>query len=306
MRVAVTGGSGFIGSHVVDVLVAAGHEVRVIDHRVKPHRDDVEFADVDIVDFAAVLQATKGCEFIYHLAAMSNVNHVYEQPVYSVELNVGGTVNVLEAARQNRARRVVFASTVWVYAGAREDEVHEDSPFYMPGAGHIYTSTKIAGELLCHDYWQLYQQPFTILRYGIPYGPRVRESLVIPVFLKKAFAGEPITITGDGSQYRNFVYVEDLAYAHLLVMQDEAENQIYNLEGLRRVTIREIAETIDHLLGGGVKIVSTPARPGDYRGKEVSRAKAERELGWRPAIDFEEGMLRTTAWYRERYGYTTR
>lgn len=301
MRCAVTGGAGFIGSYVVDYLMGAGHEVLVLDHGVKPHRDDVEFIDLDILDLSALSKAVKGCDYVFHLAAVSNVNHAFERPVHCVKVNIEGTANVLESARRNGVQRVVFASTVWVYTGSRDNDVHEDSAFYMPGAGHVYTSSKIASELLCHDYWQLYKQPFTILRYGIPYGPRMRETLVIPIFLKKAFAGEPLTIAGDGSQYRNFVYVEDLARVHLLVMDDKAVNQTYNLEGIRKITVREIAETINRLLGGSVKIEYTPARPGDYAGKEASADKARRELGWEPTVDFEEGMRRTIEWFRERY-----
>lgn len=301
MRCAVTGGAGFIGSHVVDHLMKAGHEVVVLDHGVKPHRGDVEFIDQDILDLSVLSKAVKGCDYVFHLAAVSNVNHAFERPVQCVKVNIEGTANVLEAARSNGVQRVVFASTVWVYTGSRDNDVHEDSPFYMPGAGHVYTSSKIASELLCHDYWQLYKQPFTILRYGIPYGPRMRDTLVIPIFLKKALAGEPLTITGDGSQYRNFVYVEDLARAHLLVMDEKALNRTYNLEGMRKVTIREIAETINRLLEGGVKIEYTPARPGDYAGKEVSAEKAGRDLGWEPTVDFEEGMRHTIEWFRERH-----
>jgi len=300
-KIAITGGSGFIGSHVADALCRRGYAVLVIDHQIKPHRDDVEFADVDISNFDALLSATRECDYIFHLAAVSNVNHAFADPLGCARLNALGTVNVLEAARRNQIQRVFFASTVWVYAGARNGHVHEDSPLYMPGAGHIYTSTKIAAELFCHDYLQLYDQPFTILRYGIPYGPRMREELVIPIFLKKAFAHEPITIAGDGSQYRNFVYVEDLAAAHVLALGEQALNQTYNLEGARRISIREIAETIQRLFGGDVQIVYTPARPGDYEGKEVSAEKAKRELGWAPRIDFEEGMRRTIAWYAQKH-----
>ncbi|MBI4317899.1 MAG: NAD-dependent epimerase/dehydratase family protein [Chloroflexi bacterium] len=299
MVCAVTGGSGFIGSHVVDYLMAAGHEVIVIDRGVKPHRQDVAFRDVDILDAAALQEATSQCDFIFHLAAVSNVNVAFEHPLRCVALNIQGTANVLEAARQNKARRVVLASTVWVYSGARDNNVHEDSPFFMPGAGHVYTSSKIAAELLCHDYWLLYQVPSTILRYGIPYGPRMRDTLVIPIFLKKALAGQPLTIAGDGSQFRNFVYVEDLARAHVLAMEDVAISQTYNLEGMRKVTVREVAETIKLLMDGQVQIVYTPARPGDYVGKEVSAEKARRELDWEPAVDFEEGMRRTIEWLRE-------
>ena len=301
MRVAITGGAGFIGSHVVDHLIDAGNEVVVIDHGTRPHRDDVEFMDVDITDLEAVLQATQGIQHIYHLAAVSNVNHAFEEPVAAVKVNALGAVNILEAARRHKLKRVFFASTVWVYTGSRDDAVNEDSPFYMPGAGHIYTSTKMAAELFCHDYANLYDQPITILRYGIPYGPRMRRELVIPIFLKKALAGEPITIMGDGSQHRNFVYIDDLARAHVLAAKDIASNQTYNLEGRRPITVREIAETIDRLLGG-VKIEYVPARPGDFHGKTVSASKAKRELGWEPEIDFEEGMRRTIQWYKANSG----
>ncbi len=301
MKCAVTGGSGFIGSHVVDKLKAAGHEVTVLDYHVKPHRADVAYKDVDIVDFSSVLNATKGMEAIFHLGAMSNVNHVFEQPLYSVQLNILATANVLEAARHHGGPRVVLASTVWVYTGSKGTDVDEESPFYMPGAGHVYSSTKIASEFLCHDYAQLYKVPFTVLRYGIPYGPRMREELLIPIFLKKALSGQPMTIAGDGLQFRNFIYVEDLADAHVRILDKDGENQIFNLEGLRKVSVKEVAETIRTLLGGKAEIVTTPARPGDYAGKEVSREKAKRVLGWEPTVDFGEGMRRTLAWYRETH-----
>jgi len=119
MKIAVTGGSGFIASHVVDHLIAAGHEVVCIDHRVRPHREDVQFEDIDVLNLSAVIQATRGCEYIFHLAAVSNVNYAHKYPVYTVDLNVNGTTNVLEAARLNNIKRVLFASTVWVYTGTR-------------------------------------------------------------------------------------------------------------------------------------------------------------------------------------------
>ncbi|TAL12799.1 MAG: NAD-dependent epimerase/dehydratase family protein [Nitrospirae bacterium] len=302
-KVAVTGGSGFIGSHVVDALLDAGHQVTVIDHRVRPHRADVGFEDVDLMDLSSVLAATREMEHIFHLAAVSNVNYAHKYPVYTTALNVMGTAHIMEAARINGAKRVYLASTVWVYNGAPNDKPADETvPFYLEGAGHIYTSTKMAAEMVCHNYQQLYQVPFTVLRYGIPYGPRMREELLIPIFLKKALNGQALTVSGKGEQYRNFVYVRDMAEAHVLAMKDAAVNQTYNLEGRRKITVLEVAEGLKKLIGDQVKIEFTPARPGDFGGKEISAEKARRELGWQPSMEFEDGLRRTVEWFRQKWG----
>lgn len=302
-KVAVTGGSGFIGSHVVDALIDAGHQVTVIDHRVRPHRADVGFEDVDLMDLSSVLAATREMEHIFHLAAVANVNYAYKYPVYTTALNVMGTAHIMEAARVNGAKRVYLASTVWVYNGAPSGKPADETvPFYLEGAGHIYTSTKMAAEMICHNYHQLYQVPFTVLRYGIPYGPRMREELLIPIFLKKALSGEPLTVSGKGEQYRNFIYVRDMAEAHVLAMKDAAVNQTYNLEGRRKITVLEVAEGLKKLVGDQVKIEFTPARPGDFGGKEISAEKARRELGWQPSVEFEDGLRRTVEWFRLKWG----
>ncbi len=301
--VLVTGGSVFIGSHVVDVLVEAGHQVTVIDHRVRPHRQDIGYEDVDLMDLSSVLMATKDAEHIFHLAAVSNVNYAHKYPVYTTALNVVGTANVLDAARLNGACRLSLASTVWVYNGSPDGRFLDESvPFYLDGAGHIYTSTKMASEMLCHNYNQLYKVPFTVLRYGIPYGPRMREELLIPIFIKKALAGQPLTVSGKGEQYRNFVYVRDMAEAHVLAMKDTAANQTYNLEGARKVTVLEVAEGIRKCIGDTVKIEFVPARPGDFGGKEVSAEKARHELGWHPQVAFEDGLRTTVEWFRRKWG----
>lgn len=299
----VTGGSGFIGSHVVDALVDAGHQVTVIDHLVKPHRSDVGFESVDLMELSSVLAATRGAEHIFHLAAVSNVNYAYKYPVYTTALNVLGTANLLEAARINGAQRIYLASTVWVYNGSPNGKnLDESMPFYLNGAGHIYTSTKMACEMICHNYNQLYKVPFTVLRLGIPYGPRMREELLIPVFIKKALAGQPLTVSGRGDQYRNFIYVRDIAEAHVKAMADVAVNQTYNLEGPRKITVLEVAERIRANIGDHVQIQFVPARPGDFGGKEVSAEKARRDLGWNPQVEFEDGLRITIDWFRAKLG----
>jgi UDP-glucose 4-epimerase len=302
-KVIVTGGSGFIGSHVVDALLDAGHQVTVIDHRVRPHREDLHFEDIDLMDLSSVLAATKGAEHIFHLAAVSNVNYAYKYPVYTVALNVLGTAHMLEAARINGSQRVYLASTVWVYNGSPNGEpLVESVPFYLDGAGHIYTSSKMSCEMICHNYNQLYKVPFTILRLGIPYGPRMREELLIPTFIKKALLGEPLTVAGTGSQFRNFIYVRDLAEAHVLAMKEVAMNQTYNLEGSQKITVMEVAKRIRSILGDQVTIKSVPERPGDFGGKEVTAKKAQQELGWSPIVEFEEGLRKTVDWFRQKWG----
>ena len=303
MRVGVTGGAGFIGSHVVDALAAAGHDVIVIDGR-PPHRPDVDHVGVSVLDGPALAEATAGLDALFHLAAVADVNDVVRDPVAAVDLNVGGTARVLEAARGNGIGRVILASTVWVYSSVAASDatvVDESACFSLATARHVYTSSKLAAEMLCHDYGNMYQLPFTILRYGIPYGPRMRPSLVIPIFVRKSLAGEPLTVAGDGTQHRKFVYVEDLARGHVLALEERAANQTYNLDGREAITILRIAETVLRLTGSQRPIQFMPARSGDYAGTEVLSEKARIELGWEPEIDFDEGMRRTVPWLVERF-----
>ena len=297
MNVGVIGGSGFIGSHVVDKLIEHGHDVTVFDI-MKPHRNDVRHLYIDITDLAkATVALTGDYDAVYLLAAMADVNDVYKNPVEAGEVNILGVANVLEAARRNEIDRVILASTVWVYGLSSEREVDERTPLHIEKADHIYTSSKIAAELYCQSYQKLYGQNFTILRYGIPYGPRARGGTVVAIFVRRALNGEPLTIFGDGSQYRNFIYVEDLAEGNLAALKDIAENKTYNLEGMRPITVKEVAETVKKLIGN-VEIEYKEERPGDFGGKIVSAEKAKRELGWEPKVDFEEGVRRYIEWYR--------
>jgi UDP-glucose 4-epimerase len=299
-RVLVTGGAGFIGSHVVDKLIAAGHEPVVFDLRRSPHHPDVETAIGDMCALEDVLRAAKGCDAIAHLAAAADVGEVQQDPVGSEQLNARGTVNVLEAARRLEIGRVVYASTIWVYSDVEADAVDEATALAPPA--HLYTATKLAGELYCRSYQELYGVESTVLRFGIPYGPRARPAAVIPIFVRKALAGEPLTLAGGGLQTRRFVYVEDLADGVVAGLAPVAANRVYNLVGDEEVTILEIAERVRDEVGDGVELVVTEGRAGDFRGAEVSGDRARLELGWVASTPFAEGLKRYVAWHRSAYG----
>ena len=297
MRIGVTGGAGFIGSHVVDRLVDGGHDVVVLDAR-RPHRVDVGFRRVDITDLPSTQRGVRGCDVVFHLAAVADVNDGFRRPADAVAVNVGGTANVWEAARRCGVGRVVLASTVWVYGASPDpDPVDEDARFDLSRAGHVYTATKLAAEAVAHSYRELYELPFTILRYGIPFGPRMRDRLVIARFVRMALAGELITIQGDGTQFRNYVYVEDLADAHVLALGASAKNQVFNLEGPEQVPVRRIVDAVRAAVDVHVGVEFVPARAGDYAGRTVSAEKARRVLGWEARTPFEEGVRRYVEWW---------
>jgi UDP-glucose 4-epimerase len=299
MRVLVTGGSGFIGSHVVDKLRARGHDPVIYDLRPSPWHEpgSVDTVLGSITDREALERALHSCDAVAHLAAVADVNDVHASPEDAERVNARGTVAVLEAARRAGVKRIVYASTIWVYSDCEPEAVDENT--LLPPPSHLYTSTKLAGELYCKAYQELYGIDYTILRFGIPYGPRAREAAVIPAFVNKAFDGEPLTLAGDGLQSRRFVYVEDLADGVALGLNEVATNRVYNLASDENVTIKQIAETVKELIGN-VEIAHTPARPGDFGGKVVSSERAERELGWTAATPFSEGVRRYVQWRRDQ------
>jgi UDP-glucose 4-epimerase len=296
MRIAVTGGCGFIGSHVVDHLIADGHSVLVIDKHDTWQNPGAEYLMADIFDDAALDSALRDREIVFHLAGASDVNSVAADPAQAIRLNINGVSQILDAARRNRCGRVVLASTVWVYgASVGDGERTEDAPVDLRRAGHLYVSTKLAAEMMMHSYREMYGQEFTILRYGIPYGPRMREALVVASFVRAAKAGQPISITGDGEQHRNFVYVEDLAAAHVRALSPAAANQTLALEGDTPVSVNEIAEAVQHLVRR-VPVHHVPGRASDYRGVAVSNWLAKELLTWSPTTSFLEGLRKYLTW----------
>ena len=296
MRALVTGGAGFIGSHVVDQLIAAGHEARILDLVVSPWHDRAEVPTVvgDLADEAAAAEAVSGCQAIFHLAAMADVNEVVTDPARTDRVNVRGTFTLLEAARAAGVERFLYASTIWVYGNAPGPEPHdEDTPLVLPP--HLYTATKLAGEMYCRAYGALYGLPATILRLGIPYGPRARPAAVLPTFIGRARAGEPLTVAGDGSQTRQFVYVEDVAEGMVAALAPAAAGRVYNLVGDELVSVRQIADTVRALVAD-VPVERVPDRPVDLKFGRASGARAAAELGWRATTGFAEGVRRYVEW----------
>ena len=298
MRIGVIGGSGFIGSHVVDKLLDAGHDVTVFDI-MRPHRPDVRHVVADILDASRTTVALAGrYDALYLLAAISDVNDVFHIPVESAQVNIMAVAHVLEAARRTGAGRVILASTTWVYALADLEEVDEQTPLRLDRVNHVYTASKLSAEMLCHSYHTLYGVDTTILRYGIPYGPRARLGTVLASFVALAAKGRPIVIQGDGTQWRSLIAVEDLAMGNVAALQEAARNQTYNLEGSERVEVRRVAEKVRQFFPD-VEIQYTERRPGDLRPKIVSSRKALAELGWKPEITFEEGAERYIKWVEQ-------
>jgi UDP-glucose 4-epimerase len=302
VKVLVTGGAGFIGSHVVDRLIAHGHDPVIFDLNASTYHPPTEVKAVlgDIADRDTAWRAARGCDAIIHLAAVADVSDVLADPVRSDRINVHGTQTILEAARHNDIERVVYGSTVWVYGNAQvEGILDEESPLSLPA--HFYTATKMAGEMYCRSYTQLYGLEHTILRFGIPYGPRARVAAVVPSFVSRAQQGKALTIAGDGLQTRQFVYVEDLAEGVVAGVQTGAANRIFNLVGTEETSVRQIAETIRGLVAE-VPVVHGPERPVDVRIPTISGARAAAELGWQPRIPFAAGVRRYLDWLSETSG----
>lgn len=296
MRVLVTGGSGFVGSHVVDRLRARGAFVRNYDRRESPHHPAGTLDTVlgDVNDVPALASALHGIDTVVHVAAVADVNEVVKDLPGADEGNVRGTLAVLEAARLAGVRRVVYTSTIWVYSNSPGPLVDEDTALGLPD--HFYTATKLAGEMYVRSFCELHGLEHTILRLGIPYGPRARDGAVVPIFVRKALEGEPLTIAGGGRQSRRFVFVEDLADGIARAAEPQARDRVYNLVGDEDVTVLQIAEVVRDLVGD-VTIDHVDGRAADFAGAVVSGERARTELGWAATTSFADGVAAYLDWY---------
>ncbi|MEE9584215.1 MAG: NAD(P)-dependent oxidoreductase [Candidatus Brocadiales bacterium] len=298
MNIAVVGGSGFIGNFLIEELLSAGHRVVNFDIQ-HPKSTKVTHVYVDVTDFSKLAVAMAGqWDAVYLMAAVANVDHFFVNPVEAYRVNMDSVINVLEVARRYNVPRVLYASTVWVYELADGSDVDETTPLTLQNVNHLYTVTKLAGEMSAISYNRLYGQEYTVLRFGIPYGPGARMGTVITEFVRRAMTNEPLVIHGDGSQSRYFIHVKDLAQGCVAALQPKAANQVYNLEGRQEVTIREIAEIVQQEIPNTV-IEQVEARKGDFTARKISYNKAKNELGWEPRMDFRKGLTDYIRWYRE-------
>lgn len=296
MKVLVTGGSGFIGSHVIDKLILAGHEPRILDLVESPYHNSasIETTVANLSDYDCVRHALRGCDAVIHLAAASDPKSIVEAPLATDESNTRGTITVLETARREEVARVLFASTIWVYDGVRSSREPVPEEWLLAPPAHLYTATKVAGELYCHSYGELYDLGYTVMRFGIAYGPRAPRRTVLAAFVDAAQSGTPLTVAGDGTQSRQFIYVEDLADGIVAALSPAAVKRTYNLTRDEMTSVRHIAEIVQRLVAE-TGIVFTEGRPADLKPVTVSARRAEQELGWSAKTSFNEGAARYIA-----------
>jgi len=293
MKICVTGGSGFIGSHLVQKLLDKGYDVSVLDLR-KPVQD-VEWFRKDIRDDLGNIFSN--FNLVFHLAALANARKSSEDPKLCHDMNIKGTLNVLNAALKGDVERVLLASSSWVCGAQEGDVVNERSPFHLDNINTIYGASKIGQELLCFSFYSEYKGPkYTVFRYGIPYGERMWRGLVVRAFMEMAERTGVLSIMGDGKQFREFMYVGDLAEGHLHALKPVAENKIYNLTGGRPITIEEIAkEVVKHF---PAKIDYIPQARVEPKIKRVHNWLAENELGWVPRTTLEDGIRLCAEWWK--------
>ena len=301
IRYLVTGGAGFIGSHLVEALVARGERVRVLDDLSTGKREnlstvlgDVELLVGDVADPGTVDQAMDRCEAVFHLAAIASVQASLEDPLHTHRVNVDGTLNVLEAARRAKARRVVFASSCAFYGHHAAFPLGEE---LAPQPLSPYAAAKAAGEMYCTAFRASYGLPTVSLRFFNIYGPRQDPtnpySGVISIFTSRMHQGQAPVIYGDGEQTRDFVYVEDLVRALLLACEREtAVGEVFNVASGTQTSILQLVAILNQVLGTDLSPRFGPARPGEVRYSEGDVRRAREALGWEATIPMHEGLSR--------------
>jgi UDP-glucose 4-epimerase len=298
----VTGGGGFIGSHLVRALLERGDDVRVLDNFSTGNRRNLEEVDVEVVEgelrsYERVHNAVRGSEVVFHLGALGSVPRSVQDPLTTSAVNVEGTLNVLLAARDEGVRRVVFASSSSVYGSSVELPARESGPVDPISP---YGVAKLAAERYCVSFSRVYETFETVvLRYFNVFGPRQNPfseyAAAVPLFLTAVAAGEQVTVFGDGGQARDFTYIANVIDANLLAADAAgASGRIFNVAAGAPHNVNELLDTIGALLERSVDKVHTAPRPGDIRDSFADIASAREILGWEPRVGFEDG-LRLTA-----------
>ncbi len=312
MRILVTGGAGFIGSHLVEKLLAEGHEVAVLDdfndfydpeikrRNLAAVADRIALYEVDLRQAEAVRAVFAGQSFdaVVHLAARAGVRPSLLDPQLYYDTNVGGTLHLLEAARAIGLKRFIFASSSSVYGLAKAVPFSED--LHLTQTVSPYAATKIAGEFLCSTYSHLYQMRVVALRFFTVYGPRQRPDLAIHQFTRRISSGQPIDQFGDGTTRRDYTYVDDIIQGVVASLGYEGPMfDIFNLGENQTIELKHLIAAIENALGQKAKINYLPEQPGDVPLTCADISKAQRLLGYRPTTSLAEGLPRFIEWFKE-------
>ncbi len=309
-RYLVTGGAGFIGSHLVEALVHFGQHVRVLDNFSSGRRENLahlagslEVIEGDIREMTTVQRAMEGVDYVLHQAAVASVPQSIADPLTTEQVNVAGTLNVLLAARDACVRRVVFASSCAVYGNSSVLPKHEQMP---PEPVSPYAASKLAGEGYCRAFQQVYGLPTVALRYFNVFGPRQdphsQYAAVIPKFITAALSGSALTVFGDGRQSRDFVYVANVVAANLLACQvDDAIGQVINVASGECHSLLDLIDHLRKLIGDKeLRVEYLPPQPGDVRHSLGDIQRAVQLLGYVPHVDFATGLRETVKCFRQR------
>lgn len=300
MKVLVTGGAGFIGSHVVDALIEAGHRVAIVDNlwkrgggRMENVHPEAEFYVVDVRDdkLGEVFEVERP-EAVCHLAAQHSVPISTELPAYDAQVNLLGLINLLEGCVRFGTRKVVFSSSAATYGTTAQLPIDEETP-QRPESP--YGISKMGSEHYLRCWQESHGLAYTALRYGNVYGPRQDpsgEAGVIAIFCDKVARGEAVRIDWDGEQSRDYVYVGDVARANLLALE-RGDGEAYCIGTGKGTSVNRLYRTLTAITGNKVEVVHAPKRPGDLRASVLDPSKAARELGWRAEVGLEEGLRRT-------------
>lgn len=307
----VTGGAGFIGSHLVEALLVQGAAVRVLDNfstgyqaNLAPFQKDIERIEGDLRDLETVQRAVMGVTYVLHQAALPSVPRSVQDPLTSHHCNVTGTLNLLTACRDAGVQRVVYASSSSVYGDSQELPKHE-AMVQKPKSP--YAVSKLAAEQYCQAFYTVYGLETVALRYFNVFGPRQDPhspyAAVIAKFITGMLQGKAPVIHGDGMQSRDFTYVANNVKANLLAAKaPSVGGQVFNIACGQRYTLLDLVEAINHIIGTNLQPRHMESRTGDVLHSEAAIQAAQRCLGYTPEVTFYEGLERTVAWYREQLG----